>query len=444
MILAAAAAVISCVENDRTLGEGMLPDESVINLGVKTFDLPVTNQVSDSMQAGNTVTMLLGTVTDPVFGTAISNTASYVLPYSDTTDFGESPRLLSAYMTLSIDSISYMDENQKGIHQRIRIYKLTSPLDSTIGFCNSITPDDYDPVPVTLSDPVIYGEGEIRVDLTEAYAQELLSTTPEEFADVDLFLEKIHGLYIEVQAPLGTAEGGRMNYLNLGTSTININYILNNPDRGFTDKDTTESFAFGYSSAFNYFSTGSEHLADNAPAEELYLEGLSGIKPHISAAELKDMLDSWIEESGLDGSLIILSRAELVFPYSTPEDYGRFDRTHPSAIYAFTRDPLATYSEGYYAPLESVYTAYNKGDINRSLQQYSMDITSYIQNLILTDRDNIDGTYDLWIAPLTSRTNLADNVLYEVDNYNYSTIVLNGPASERRPTLTITYGLMER
>ena len=41
------------------------------------------------------------------------------------------------------------------------------------------------------------------------------------------------------------------------------------------------------------------------------------------------------------------------------------------------------------------------------------------------------------------KVNLADTRVYEFDNYNYNKIILNGPAAERKPTLTITYGLMQ-
>ena len=255
---------LSCVENDRAMGEGLLPGPSILHLGVKTFDLPLTVRSSDSVQAANVVKMLVGTMTDPVFGTVVCNAASYILPYSDSTDFGENPELRSAYIALSVDSTYYIDQNQQGIHQRIRIYKMKSRLGDSLGFCNSISPDDYYPEPITDSDPVIYGTGEIRIGLKDEFARELLDTTPEEFEDTDLFLERIPGFYIETEPPLGTGEGGRLNEIRLGNSTIVVNYTYNDQDNGIS-RDTTESFAFGYNTAFNYFSTGSSGLQTDEP-----------------------------------------------------------------------------------------------------------------------------------------------------------------------------------
>lgn len=442
----AASTITSCVENDRQTGEGILPDGLVPQIGTKTLDLPVTNRVSDSVQSSNSSNMLVGTLSDPIYGTVTSNAASVIVPYSDSTDFGDNPELIGAYLTLSIDSTYFLENSQEGIHQRIRIYKLTHLLDSTMEFCTPIPQEYYDPVPVTVSDPVIYGTGKIRIDLTDDYARELLATTPEEFNDFDLFFKRIFGLYIEVEAPLNNTSGGRLNYLNLGYSTINLNYRTEVERNGSREKiDTTESFVFGYYTAINKFSTTSSHLESSHPGDSLYLEGLSGIKPHIAAADLKELLDTWITEDRLENHEIIVSRAELKFPYEMPADYERFDTEHPAMIYAFTSIPWATDTLRYYKPLEEVYDVSNIGYVNRSEKVYSMDVTSYIQQLLMTDPSCIDASMDLWIAPMSASTNsYTGNIYYSFNNHDYNRIVLNGPESERKPTLTLTFGLMQK
>ena len=68
------------------------------------------------------------------------------------------------------------------------------------------------------------------------------------------------------------------------------------------------------------------------------------------------MLDNWIQEEGLEGQTIAVSRAELKFPYEESVDYGRFDMEHPPYIYAFTRVPTSDNdSLYYYQPLSEVY-----------------------------------------------------------------------------------------
>lgn len=440
----AATAATSCIENNREMGGNILPEDFLPELGIKTFDLPVTNRVSDSVQSSNSSNMLIGSLTDPIFGTVTCNAASYIVPYSDSTDFGDSPELIGAYLTLSIDSTYILDNSQEGIHQRIRVYKLTHEIDSTMLFSSSITTDMYDPVPVTVSDPVIYGTGEIRIDLTDDFASELLSTTPEEFENLELFFDRICGLYIEIEKPL-EATGGRLNYLNLGYSSINLNYRIDVERNGSKQKiDTTESFVFGYYTAINNFNTTSSNLESETPGDTLYLEGLTGVKPHISAISLKEMIDNWIKQDNLEDYNMIISRAELVFPYEMPQDYEKFDTEHPGMIYAYTSVPWATDTLRYYLPLEEIYNHDNIGTINRSEMVYSMDITSYIQNLAATERADIDASMDLWIAPTVSTTEYSSSTYYSFDNYNYNNIILNGPTAERKPTLTLTYGLMKK
>ena len=447
LISAAAAAAVSCVENNRETGSGILPDGYVPEVGMMTFEVPVTNRISDSVQSSNSTNMLIGTISDPLFGTVTSNAASYIIPYSDSTDFGTDPELIGAYITLSIDSTYYLESNQEGIHQRIRVYRMTHELDSTLEFCNSMKPEYYDPVPVTVSDPVVYGTGQIRIDLTDEFASELLATTPEEFEDLEQFLERINGLYLEVEEPLGNLSGGRLNYLNLGYSTISLDYRTDvERSNGSTERiDTTESFVFGYYTALNFFTTGSGHLENSMPGDSLFLEGLSGVKPHISAGDLKSMLDSWLDETGLDDHALILSRAELTFPYEMPQDYERFNAEHPDIIYAFTSDPASNDTLRYYMPLEEVFNVYNIGIINRSTMQYSMDITAYVQQLLSADASEIDASMDLWIAPMLQLSDgNTGETYYSFDNQNYNKIILNGPTAERKPTLTLTYGVMRK
>ena len=97
-------------------------------------------------------------------------------------------------------------------------------------------------------------------------------------------------------------------------------------------------------------------------------------------------------------------------------------------------------------PLPEIDGVASKGTPNRSLMQYTMDVTSYIQNLILADPDSVDASYDLWIAPMNVTTDdETDMTYYMFDNRNYRRVTLEGPAvaePERRPRLTVTYGLM--
>ena len=113
LTILASTMAASCIENNRETGGGILPEGMVPELGIKTFELPVTNRASDSVQASNSSNMLIGTLTDPKFGTVTCNAASFIVPYSDSTDFGDNPELIGAYLTLSIDSTYYLEKTRK-------------------------------------------------------------------------------------------------------------------------------------------------------------------------------------------------------------------------------------------------------------------------------------------------------------------------------------------
>lgn len=434
--------IASCVPNNRETGSELITDDFLLTAKIATFDVPVTNKTSDSVQATTGKHIMLGSLKDEIFGEVYSDGASVIIPYSDSTYFGENPILRSAYISLDIDTTLFLDPSQEGIHQNIKIYKLISTLDSTKNFTNSITEEDYDPIPINKGNPIIYKSGRMRIDLTDEYAQELLNTTREEFQDFKLFTERIKGFYIKTDRQK-TTESGRMNFLNLGSSILYLNYNMTDPERDIYDLDTTESFSFGYSLAVNNFQTGSSHLENDNPSEELYIESLNGIKGHIDARRLKQMFDTWIDENGYTDRTIILSRAELRLPYEAPEDYTVFDKLTPNYIYCFTNIPNATDTLRFYKPLPEVDYVSNKGVIDRSLMQYSMDITSYIQELISTPAEEIERKFDLWIAPMDSYTDQAGYVYFDFDNTNYKRIVLNGPAAQRKPQLILTYTVMQ-
>ena len=441
-IVLSTASLIGCVPNNRETGSNLITDDFLLTAQIASFDLPITNKVSDSVQATTGKHILLGNLRDDVFGEVSSDGASIILPFSDSTDFGDNPVLRSAYLSLQIDTTVFTDPSQEGIHQNISIYKLTSALDSTKNFTNSLTEADYDPTPINKGNPIIYTSGKLRIDITDEYAQELLNTTPEEFKDFKLFTERIKGFYIRTNEQ-NSMQSGRLNILSLGKSILYLNYTMTDPDRNIYDLDTTESFSFGYSLAINNFKTNSKHLENENPSDYLYIESLNGIKGHVDAKKLKTMLNTWIDENGYSDRTIVLSRAELTLPYEAPEDYTLFDKLTPKYLYCFTNVPSATDTLRFYKPLPEVDYVPNKGYIDRSLMQYTMDITSYIQDLITTPIEEVEEKHNLWIAPMDSYTDNAGYVYFDFDNTNYTRITLNGPNAARKPRLTLTYTVMK-
>lgn len=319
---------------------------------------------------------------------------------------------------------------------------MVSDLDSTMGFNNSITTKDYDPKPISTGSPVIFGKGTIKINLTKEFGNELLKTTAEEFGNSDLFIKRIKGLFLTSDAPSQFKEGGRLNYIPLSKSFIYLDYVLNDPTRGFVDHDTTEAFAFGYIFSLNNFNCGSKHLVNDKPTDKLYMEGFGGVKPHIEAKELKAILDEWVERKGYNNQRVLISRASLEMPYEMPSNYERFDAEHPGFIYPSQNDPTAKDTLRFFHPLDEVYNISSPGAINRSLQSYIIDITQFTQSLIMKNKDSVGVKDDLWISPIYLYQDSNNKNYYSFDINNYSRLVLNGPTAKRKPTLKISYTIL--
>ena len=439
-----AALFSACVENDRSMGEDLVLDDYLLNVELRQFDLPLTNKVCDSVQSISEISSLVGYFYDPDYGLKFSSCAMNILPYSDSTDFGVDPKLKSAYINLKIDSVKLLNKDIDGFRQNITLYKMLTDLDSTKETCNSIKPSDYSMVPISKSDPVICGDGILRINLTDEFAEELLTVKREEFEDMDLFKKKIKGIYITTDVPSDQLTGGRFNYISLNSSVLYLNYILNNPEKKIKDLDTTESFAIGYFKSYNFFNTNSKHLENEHPEDKLYIESLDGIKAHLNAKDFRDMLDEeWLKKEGLENKYIVIANAQVILPYDEPEDYDAFNNEYPKMIDAFQKEYKADGSYNYYQPLKEINTAVNKGEMNRSRMEYSLDITSYCQDIVNKKYEDIDEGDDLWLAPIIFHTDEYDNVTtFYFDNRSYNRIMLNGPASRRHPVIKIAYAIL--
>ncbi len=432
----------SCIENDKSLGTQFLSSDYLLKLKLDTLSLPLTTRYMDSLQGGSSSHMLVGYLHDDIFKTMTVGSATQVLPTSDSTDFGENPQLLYAYINFQIDSTVYYDNSQLGIAQNIYVYKLLKDLDSTSLLNNAISYKDIDPKPVSVGSSIHFGDDSLKVYLSNEYANELLATTPEEFDSTALFLKRIKGLYISTESPNVVAKQGRLNYLSVGSSYIYLHYILNDSSLGITDLDTVESFSIASKYCVNTFKTESKYLENLTDNNQLYVESLSGVKPYISGIEFRAMMDKWMSDNNLDPKKIVLSRATVKLPYEMPSDYTVVDKEYPTSIYPCSNNiPDSTYT---YSPLTEVYSSSATGKINRSKREYIADITTYLQELIRMDIEKINSSKDLWFSPSYSFSDSQGNIYYAIDTQDYKRAIINGPSAERHPTLEIAYVIVGR
>lgn len=441
LTLLLALTLSSCIQSDRTVGTGFLPEEQLLKVKQAVLKPEFVNNKPDSIQAISYNAMIFGNLTNEDYGTTRVGTVAQIIPSSDTLDLGQDPQLINAYLQLKIDSTLFLDASQEGIAQNVYLLRLNSKLDSLRLYNNSITLDDFDPTPISVGAPVLFGNDSIKIYLKDEFARELMALTPEEADSTALFVERIPGIGIVTDAPDGTA-GGRLNYLPVGGSHIVLNYTMNHEEMGIKDTDTTAYFYYAFNYCLNFYeSTSGDRLGDQQPTETLYFESLCGVKPYCSAQSIKTMLNQWIDSMDLDpGTTIALTRASLDFHYNVPENYDEFD-FFPGALTASYRESR-TDSTQYFYPLPEVYYNVNIGARNPSLHKYTCDITSYIQDMINKSEEELTANDDLWLMPLLISQDNYANTHYTCNPTIYRYVELNGLLSDNPPTLTLAYTLV--
>lgn len=430
----------SCITSNKNIGTSFATDDLQLISKKVSFDIPLTLATPDSIQSYSTTTMLVGEIKNKLFGTAKSGSVSFIIPSSDTCFLGFDPKLINAYAIISIDSTFTTIPSQEGMAQNITLYKLTSDIDTTKMFNTSFASTDFDPKPISVGSSVYYGEDSIKIMISDEYAEELLRTSQKEFDSTDLFIKRMKGIYMTATTASTNAEGGRLNYIPVSKSYIRVNYQLTDPGQGFLDHDTSQVFVLGYYSAINTLTNTSSHLATSSPSDYLYMDCWSGVKPKIKGETIKGILQNWAINNGFDNKRVIIARAYLTFPFETPEDFNNVDN-YPDLIYPCTVAESAD-SVRFFYPLSEIYSNTYKGALSRSLKHYTCDITSYVQEVISTDKI-LDSSKDLWIMPIRTVTDESSGTTYyNFDTINYSYTILNGPNAADKPTLSIWYSVI--
>ena len=444
-IAAAIVCCLSCVEIDPGLGGSLIPTDQTYSIYPTEALLPygsISQQLADSLSGYSQTRITIGAIRDGKFGLTTRTSAFTLVPVKDTMDFGNAnaAKVVRFHFAAKLDTVSVASESQKHILQNLRVHSLASPMRpgrdyNTNG--NTINVD-YG-TSIVKGTPTINGSDSLSFDFTEEYARRFLALTQEDLGDFSKFTRKIPGIHLSTDNPLG--EGGRINIfdLQLGYDS-DAQYVTGNyamlrlkcdyDNDGKPEKDTAFFFVFGLmdftdvdslftnSSRGSYpeFSlnlTGHESRAlAGKSGKEILVEGGGGIKPVISALELKHLAEAQILAEGGDPSGAVINKASLVFPFVFPDDYRDMDR------YPYMLSPTCRIRQSdttvVFAVLTDASSAdENQGVVNRSTVRYEPDITYHLQELLkinetpvsgesgndaLKRRKLLGGEYDIWLT----------------------------------------------
>lgn len=437
--LAAIGAILlssaSCIYVNEELGENLIPtDQEWDVFNPEAIDLTeIRLQMSDSLSGYNTSRFTFGAIHDGELGSSMKSTSFTLVPINETLDFGTDTKVRQFHFTAVRDTISTALNAQARILQNVYVTELKKPLDSTVLYTGSF----MDPKiraefldlenRITEGIPVYDGGDSLSFDFSKEYTLEFierLKTVP--LDSMNLYLEKVPGIYISTDTPAGP--GGRINMFNLPIRTssgyvtgnyaelkftakydseepVDTSFLFYFGPADFRSEDEIENMTFPTQFAFNTseHETVKEYAGEGVLAtDKLIVEGGSGVKPVIKAIGIKDIVEAELAKADITNpSQVVINKATIILPYDVNGDYEKLDR-FPQILSPTVR--LRSTTGGYvsYAGLtDSSISTENQGDINRSLSLYSPDISHHVQEILKLDRNAEDfdtkiEDYDIW------------------------------------------------
>ena len=436
--LALAAALIccySCIETNSTLGGNLVP--VVETYTFHTAEIPlegISTQMADNLSGYSDSRITIGAIREPEYGLTTRASAVTLIPmFQDKLDMGKNPIFKRFHFCASRDTTSFLDPSQENILQRVYVYEVDTELDPEV---------DYDinrPIPhgskiISKGTPVFNGTDSLSFDFSEEFGKKYLQITQDDLKDIETYLAKFPGIYLETDVP--SEDGGRINMLDVQmTYDKDYGYIMGNvatlnysAEFDGVRKDTTVLFWYGatdffqldslfeaYTGTFPQYAlnyTGQQTRGRAGDAHEsIAIEGGGGLKPVISALSLKHQVEQAIIKAGGNPKDAIINKASLIFPFEFPENYKEM------TFWPYRLSPTCRLvndeTTAYMGLTDASSSSENQGDVDRSLLRYAPDITYHMQEILKIDETATDksstknllsGNYDIWLLVMAQET----------------------------------------
>ena len=425
----------SCVYINEELGQNLIPTDQ--KWDVFTPEAAVLEDiqllVADSLSAYSSSRFTFGSINDPVFGTSVKTSSFTLVPLQDTLDFGKNTKIRQFHFAAVIDTTSTYFKEQERILQNVYVSELKAPLDTFALYTGTF----MDPKNrakylntdrlITCGIPIYDGGDSLSFDFSLDFAEDLVKRLDKVALDsMATYTALFPGIYLETDTPVG--EGGRINMFTLNLETLDGYVTGNYAELKFTadyddEKNVDSSFVFFFGPgdimrsdestlptqfAFN---ASSHQSIENKFAEEwsqgskekLYIEGGSGVKPVITAREIRNIVTDMLAAEGITNfNEVVINKASIILPYEEPADYRELDK-YPTILSPTVK--LRSEEGGYitYAGLtDSSVASEDQGDINRSRCLYSPDISHHVQMIINLNENDADfekniESYNIWL-----------------------------------------------
>ncbi len=431
---------VSCVHIDEGLGSNFIPKDRIYEVSTATFPLSrIKTGLSDSLSGYSSNRITVGEIKDEHGNWAVHGSAFTLIPINDAMDFGTEGTMsnIRFHFTAVRDTFSVRDLDQMNIIQNIYVYELAEPLDENYVYIGGKDPGIKSQIGI-----FTYNGGDsLSFNFSRDFAEKMISSIremdEETFGDLEKYAETLPGIYIAPQpvasqnASLKEPEtkGGRINMFELPIKISDSYYVTGNyAELAFTanygereNVDTSFLFYFGpqerTTSSTQYALNISRNSSmENAPADEsangthkvswelgegenLIVEGGAGLKPVISAAEIRKLIYDELDSKGIDPNTVIINKATIVLPYIW--ESGDFDKSYrvPQMLNPTSRITGKATDED--SGEETAYVTYagltdasieteNQGDVDRSLMRYAPDVSHHVQTIMKLPDQNAD------------------------------------------------------
>ena len=430
----------SCIEIDNFLGSALVPSDQEISINTATFDLPVDLRMADSLQSAISQSITLGAIRTESFGLFRSEAAMTVTAQTDSIQWGRNPSVRRIYLSLVRDTTLAIDPAQLAIPQNFQIHYLTTQLDSTHRYGNSLSAADYDPENLVASRLPYTGSESVTFELKPEFGERFFRIPMETLDSAELMMNELHGLYFTCDDPEESLAGGRLNVFDLSSSFLYLSYYYTDDDG--KRKGATVAFELGKYHTLNVTSSSARGLVTDHPDDVIYMEGLCGIKPHIPAARLRQMVVSWAEAKGIPCDKLLVAKATVEFPFEYNGDYKQYD-TWSGNLFPCLRS-RTDWQINFIPIAEIKNTDLENGLIDRSQLMYKSNVSLYLQDLIRKEQSEVTAEDDLWMMPTVSTTDsYSGETYYFPDYYFYRQNYLNGTGAARHPVLRLTYSVLK-
>ena len=370
---------LSCKKEPDLLGLDLIPQDELLSHEYTDTTTVIAYTVKeDTLRTDELATSLLGTVNDPVYGVTTASIYSQFRMPALNISFGSNPVADSIILTIPYKGI-YGDTLAT---QSIKVYELDDTLNMVNPYYHFST-IPVKPVPIgeatfvpdTRTTDTVNGVAilpHMRIQLTQEFANRLITADSTTLATNTNFLKEFKGIYLTSDAS-PTVGNGAIMYLDPGNSQAKISLHFHN------SADTSKiDFVFGSNTArfnnYNHYDYegadplliqqfGGDTLAGN---EKLFLQSMGGAKiklrfPHI---------DKLAEQN-----IPAIHEAVLVIENDQPDD------KYPMPALAAIRvlDENGKYEV---LPDEAEGSAYIGGQV-RNNKEYRIRVTRYIQQRLL-------------------------------------------------------------